>query len=70
MDQLGFGLVPTKWGLHAYYSMGCPYVLGLLNHARLPIIAECGLHMRQVHLVESFLEGRGVFIVLLKLSTQ
>ena len=60
------------WGLHAYCSMGCPYVLGLLNYARVPLIAQCGLHMSQVHLVESFLAGSGVdvFIVLLEFSRQ
>ena len=37
-------------------------------YMQLPIIAQCGLYMLQVHLVESFLEGRGGFIVFLELS--
>ena len=40
----------------------------LHNYARLPIIAQCGLYMLQVHLLESFSEGRGGCIVFLELS--
>ena len=49
------------------HKVGFPYLLphgyelGLLDYARLPINAQCGLHMSQVCLVESFLAQRGVF---------
>ena len=56
-QQSGFCMLIAQWG-----------ELRLHNYARLPIIAQCGLYMLQVHVLESFLEGRGVFIVFLEFS--
>ena len=43
----GFCMLIAQWG-----------ELRLHNYARLPIIAQFGLYMLQVHVLESFLEGR------------